>query len=262
MNKYYSYFQITKTQYAPKIYWLILQVNIIETSDCLPKISVNNTAALQFSAAWRVSRCHCLLGARYLACSQYCPFQCKFYFSSCNYGEDHNNDCHVGRQLQRILLNVRQGYFGKSVCFPLAQPGTGHHSGWVKANTDGSVRNLMSACGGVFRDSRETSLGGFTSNLSIVSVFQAEIMGLILAMEYASSNSWTRLWLESDSSSAVQAFHKPSLIPVGLLNHWHNCTHKGLFIICLRRWPRRFGTWCPRDHVVHLAASIFGAGFY
>ncbi|XP_039683793.1 uncharacterized protein [Medicago truncatula] len=76
-------------------------------------------------------------------------------------------------------------------------------SPWVKANTDGSVRNLMAACGGVFRDSRRTFLGGFTSNLGIVSVFQAEIMGLILAMEYASSNSWTRLWLESDSSSVL-----------------------------------------------------------
>jgi len=36
---------------------------------------------------------------------------------------------------------------------------------WVKANTDGSVRNLMAACGGIFRDSRGTFLGGFASNL-------------------------------------------------------------------------------------------------
>jgi len=34
-------------------------------------------------------------------------------------------------------------------------------------------------------------------------VFDAEILGLILAMEYAVSNNWTRLWLESDSSNAV-----------------------------------------------------------
>lgn len=40
-NKYYVYIHTTKAQYAPKIYWLILQVNFIETSDCLPKISVN-----------------------------------------------------------------------------------------------------------------------------------------------------------------------------------------------------------------------------
>jgi len=103
---------------------------------------------------------------------------------------------------------------------------------WVKANTDGSVRDLMAACGGIFRDSRTTFLGGFASNLGCVSVFEAEILGLMVAMEYASSNGWTRLWLESDSSSAVQAFHKPSLIPVCLRNRWHNCTHNGMFIIC------------------------------
>jgi len=105
-------------------------------------------------------------------------------------------------------------------------------SPWVKANTDGSVRNLVATCGGIFCDSRGTFLGGFASNLGCVSVFEAEILGLMVAMEYASSNGWTRLWLESDSSSAVQAFHKPSLIPVCLRNRWHNCTHNGMFIIC------------------------------
>jgi len=105
-------------------------------------------------------------------------------------------------------------------------------SPWVKANTGGSVRNLMAACGGIFRDSHNTFFVGFASNLGRVYVFEAEIMGLMVAMEYASSNRWTRLWLESDSSSAVQAFHKPSLIPVCLRNRWHNCTHNGMFIIC------------------------------
>jgi len=51
-------------------------------------------------------------------------------------------------------------------------------------------------------------------------------------MEYAVSNNWPRLWLETDSSSAVQAFHKPSLIPIYLRNRRHNCTHQGLMIIC------------------------------
>lgn len=103
---------------------------------------------------------------------------------------------------------------------------------WVKANTDGSVRNLMAACGGIFRDSRGTFLGGFACNIGRVSVFEAEVLGLIFAMEYATSNNWSRLWLESDSTSAVEAFHKPSLIPVCLRNRWHNCTHNNLFIIC------------------------------
>jgi hypothetical protein len=103
---------------------------------------------------------------------------------------------------------------------------------WVKANTDGSVRNLMSACGGIFRDSRGTFLGGFASNIGMVSIFEAEILGLIMAIEYAASNNWTHLWLESDSVSAVQAFHKPSLIPVRFRNRWHNCYTNNLFLIC------------------------------
>jgi len=55
-------------------------------------------------------------------------------------------------------------------------------STWVKANTDGSVRNTMAACGGIFRDCRGTFLGGFASNIGGGSVFDAEILGLILAM--------------------------------------------------------------------------------
>lgn len=64
------------------------------------------------------------------------------------------------------------------------------------------------------------------------SVFQEELLGLILAMEYAAANNWTRLQLESNSSSAVHAFNNPSLIYIHLRNRWHNCTHRGLMVIC------------------------------
>jgi hypothetical protein len=103
---------------------------------------------------------------------------------------------------------------------------------WVKANTDGSVKNLLAACGGIFRDYRGTFLGGFASNIGGGSVYDAKILGLILAMEFAIAHNWTRVWLETDSSSAVTAFHKPSLVPICLRNRWHNCTHKGLILIC------------------------------
>ena len=33
-------------------------------------------------------------------------------------------------------------------------------------------------------------------------------MGPMIAMEYAAHRNWNRLWLESDSSSAVNAFKK------------------------------------------------------
>jgi len=102
---------------------------------------------------------------------------------------------------------------------------------WVKANKDGSVVNLNAACGGIFRDFRGTFLGGFASNLGDCSVFEAELTGLVIGMEFAALYNWPRVWLESDSSSAVQAFKNPSIIPLWLRNRWHNCMQHGLFII-------------------------------
>jgi len=103
---------------------------------------------------------------------------------------------------------------------------------WVKANTDGSVANFNASCGGIFRDFRGTFLGCFASNIGSGSVFDAELMGLILAMEFAISNHWNRLWLECDSSSVVHAFKNTTLIPIRLRNHWHNCLQHGMTVIC------------------------------
>lgn len=103
---------------------------------------------------------------------------------------------------------------------------------WVKANTDGSVIGINSSCGGIFRDFTGAYLGGFSSNLGEGTVFEAELTGLMLAMEYAARHNWSRLWLESDSSGAVHAFKNHSAIPMRFRNRWHNCMQLGLFVIC------------------------------
>ena len=103
---------------------------------------------------------------------------------------------------------------------------------WVKANTNGSVVNLNASCGGIFRDFRGTFLGCFASNISSWSVFEAELMDLILAMEFAAGNHWNRLWLECDSSSVVHAFKNNIIIPIRLRNRRHNCFQHGMTIIC------------------------------
>jgi hypothetical protein len=54
----------------------------------------------------------------------------------------------------------------------------------------------------------------------------------MIAMEFAAFYNWSRLWLESDSSSVVQAFKNPSINPLRLRNRWHNCMQHGLFVIC------------------------------
>ena len=120
---------------------------------------------------------------------------------------------------------------------------------WVKANTDGSVLNLNSSCGGIFRDFHGTYLGSFACNIGYGNVFEAELAGLMCAIEYAASHNWYRLWLESDSSTAVQAFHNHSIIPLRLRNRWHNCMQLGLMVICSHIYEgeknhKKGGWWC------------------
>lgn len=93
---------------------------------------------------------------------------------------------------------------------------------WVKVNTDGSVSASNGACGGLFRNHLGTFLGAFTCNLGRCSVFEAEVFGYILAIEFAAHHGWSNLWLESDSSSALLVFKNVSLVPIHLRNRWHN----------------------------------------
>jgi hypothetical protein len=89
---------------------------------------------------------------------------------------------------------------------------------WVKTNTDGSFVDSLASCGEIFRDHLGTFLGCFASNLGEVSVFEAEVTSLILALEFASSHNWVWLLLDSDSSSVVHTFHNPEVIPFRLIN--------------------------------------------
>jgi len=109
------------------------------------------------------------------------------------------------------------------------KPLTSH---WVKTNTDGSLVGTFASCGGLFRDHLGTYLGGFAANLGDVSVFEAEVTGLIAALEFAASHGWDGIWLESDSTSAVHAFRNPSAISFHLRNWWHNCSLLGITLIC------------------------------
>lgn len=124
---------------------------------------------------------------------------------------------------------------------------------WVKANADGSVIGINSSCGGIFRDFSGAFLGGFSSNLGEGKVFEAELTGLMLAMEYAARHNWSRLWIESDSSYAVHAFKNHSAIPMRFRNRWHNCMQLGLFVICSHIY--REGNCCA-DTVASLGHKL------
>jgi ribonuclease HI len=77
---------------------------------------------------------------------------------------------------------------------------------WVKVNTNESVCDTHGACGGLFRDHLGTFLGAFTCNMGSFSVFEVEVFGFIIALEFAAQHGWSNVWLESDSSSALQVF--------------------------------------------------------
>jgi hypothetical protein len=91
------------------------------------------------------------------------------------------------------------------------------------------------------------------------SVFEVELTGLMLAMEYAARNNWTRLWLESDPSSAVQAFKNPYIIPIRLRNRWHNCLQHGLMVICSHIF--REGNCCA-DTLASLGHALTDTTWY
>lgn len=95
---------------------------------------------------------------------------------------------------------------------------------WIKCNTDGSALGApgMAACGGIFRDKKSASLGCFASNIGVSYALNAELMGVIIAIETAYNRGWHHLWLECDSTLAIHALSSPSVVPWVLRNRWSN----------------------------------------
>lgn len=100
-------------------------------------------------------------------------------------------------------------------------------SPWLKVNTDGSVLGGHAACGGLFRDFLGTFYGAFCCNIGIQSVFYAEVLGFIIAIEFATRKGWRNIWLESDSTSALLIFSNSLRGPIMLRNRWHNARRFG-----------------------------------
>lgn len=95
---------------------------------------------------------------------------------------------------------------------------------WIKCNIDGAAKGNpgLSAAGGVFRDFEGQFLLCFSEPLGISTSYISELNGAIRAIETAYHRGWRNLWLESDSSLVVLAFHKNGQIPSALRNRWDN----------------------------------------
>ena len=69
--------------------------------------------------------------------------------------------------------------------------------------------NLFSGkagCGGIFRTCRGFIKGCFSLFLGTRLAFEAEIMGFILAIEFAYKFKWKNLWVETDLTYIVALF--------------------------------------------------------
>ena len=85
-------------------------------------------------------------------------------------------------------------------CFP--------RKDWIKCNIDGSPLDAprLSGCGGIFRNCRGFSKECFSFFTGTSYAFEAELFGLILAVEKVKEFERRNLWIESDFAYVVTHF--------------------------------------------------------
>ncbi|KAJ1441395.1 Ribonuclease H-like superfamily [Sesbania bispinosa] len=82
--------------------------------------------------------------------------------------------------------------------------------GWIKFNVDGSMKfgSSHAGCRGVMRDYNGIWLGGFSFNIGSSSVLMAELRGIIFTLNIAWERGFLKVWIESDSLTAVELINK------------------------------------------------------
>jgi ribonuclease HI len=105
---------------------------------------------------------------------------------------------------------------------------------WIKCNIDGSSIPGNSACGGLFRDHNADFLYGFAEPLGITNSLVAELNGAMRAIEIAIQHNWMKLWLETDSTTVVEALTNTNKqVPWFLRNRWLNMKARMLEMDCV-----------------------------
>nr|XP_011470775.1 PREDICTED: glucan endo-1,3-beta-glucosidase, basic isoform-like [Fragaria vesca subsp. vesca] len=82
-------------------------------------------------------------------------------------------------------------------------------------NTDGLSKGnpSLAGCGGVFKDNFGRFIGGYYQGLGTQIAFFAELMAVILGVEFAFHFGWHHIWLESDSTVTLQCLSSSSFVP-------------------------------------------------
>ena len=97
-----------------------------------------------------------------------------------------------------------------------------------KINTDdvanGSPNNA--GYGGIFDAYRGFCNGCFAKPLGILHAFEAELMGVITAIEFAIQFNWTQHWFECDAMYVVDLLKfKSKNVPWKFLSRWKRALH-------------------------------------
>ncbi|KAL8463046.1 hypothetical protein ACS0TY_033890 [Phlomoides rotata] len=90
------------------------------------------------------------------------------------------------------------------------------HAGWYKANVDGSVSSAPGCMhvGVLFRNSRGFFVGAFYTRTGQGYPMEAELAAILHLILYAHSQGWHSLWVESNSTLAIDTvLRKISLVP-------------------------------------------------
>ncbi|KAF4379335.1 hypothetical protein F8388_013553 [Cannabis sativa] len=94
---------------------------------------------------------------------------------------------------------------------------------FIKINTDGAAkgRSNEASCGGVFRDCNGTILGAFSSFLGNKTSLEAELYGVIKAINIACANQWHCVWLEVDSILTLSMIaNNKTDVPITIREEW------------------------------------------
>lgn len=83
---------------------------------------------------------------------------------------------------------------------------------WIKCNTDGSFSNSLASYGGIFRDDQKDFIYGFSNLVEGNSSFQAELIGVIHAIEITFHFGWKKLLLEKNSSLIILVIHDSKFV--------------------------------------------------
>jgi len=93
---------------------------------------------------------------------------------------------------------------------------------WIKCNCDGASAGNIASFRGIFRNNKVLFLGCLAEGLGPGNSYYVDLCGAMQSIEFANSNNWRNLWLESDSMLVVKAFKDVRKVPWMIRNRWTN----------------------------------------